>query len=139
MGTKRGIPYSFLFWCPWLPLKTAFKETSEKASYTLQPLRLDPSFASFLKHWPSSPADSCMLPSFSYHYLRTKKTYSIEEGCKDPFPRDAKCKDILFPSSPNSQLQRLPAIILRVFLMVLREWPLGIPRPSDPRNSKWTW
>ena len=81
-----GTNYSFLFLCPWLPLKTAFKETSEKASYTLQPLRLDPSFASFLKHWPSSPADSCMLPSFSYYYLRTKKHTQLKRVVRIHFP-----------------------------------------------------
>ena len=35
MGTKKGIPYSFPFWCPWFPLKTALKGTNGKASYSL--------------------------------------------------------------------------------------------------------
>ena len=32
MGTKKGIPYSFPFWCPWFPFKAALKGTKEKAS-----------------------------------------------------------------------------------------------------------
>ena len=31
MGTEKGIPYSFPFWCPWFPFKTALQGTNEKA------------------------------------------------------------------------------------------------------------
>ena len=33
MGTKKGIPYSFPFQCPWFPFKAALKGKQEKASY----------------------------------------------------------------------------------------------------------
>ena len=33
MGTKKGIPYSFPFLCPWFPFKAALQGTNEKALY----------------------------------------------------------------------------------------------------------